>query len=116
MKPKQDNATQPDQEAKSSGRQGTAYPPWDEDPRYGDFLYRFLLGSVLVAIVGGVPIALWVGDWSAYLEFWRILEIAFTALCIYAAMVWVVGQVVKCCWRQLRPRRHFQNPEAGSRH
>ena len=67
---------------------------WEEDPRYQEANYRFLLFMVAVLTVG---VAIWsavASEWMM-LGYWMLgLGVVFLALCLYAAVVWVIGHSV----------------------
>lgn len=75
---------------------------WDEDPRVQESIYRVLLWSVVVGLVGGFIVAFWSGEWSYYLMFLEALAIFLVALCLYAALVWSIGDLVRLLWRLAR--------------
>ena len=72
---------------------------WEEDPRVQESNYRLLLWSVAVGLVGGLVVALWTGDWFYYLMFLEGLGIFLAALCLYAALVWTIGNLVRWTFR-----------------
>lgn len=86
-----------------------AYRIWDEDPRYVEALYPLLVGSLIVAVIGGFALALYSGDWDNYLTFLRFLAIIPLALCLYAGLVWTVGNVIKLCGRLARRLKRKQS-------
>jgi hypothetical protein len=80
---------------------------WDEDPRCQESIYRLLIWSVGIGLVGGAILAFWADDWSGYKTFLRILALTALALCSYAAVIWVLGHSAKwiCrCFQKLKRR------------
>ncbi len=67
---------------------------WEEDPRYQEANYRCFLFIALFSIV---VVATWsgvTGEW-AWLGYWmRGLAIFILALCGYAALVWIIANLV----------------------
>jgi len=82
---------------------------WDEDPRCQESIYRLLVWSVGFGLVGGAILAFWADDWSGYKIFLRILAIATVALCIYAAVIWVVGHSLRGIWSCLQKLKRKRN-------
>jgi hypothetical protein len=72
---------------------------WDEDPRFQEAAYRVLVGGVVIVVIAGFMLALVSGEWALYLTVLRFLAAVLLALCVYAALVWIVGQTVKLVWR-----------------
>ena len=62
---------------------------WDEDPRYQQCVYRFLVGVVAFGVVGGFLESFLLIDWDWYLAFLKALALILAALCIYAAVIWL---------------------------
>jgi hypothetical protein len=75
---------------------------WEEDPQYQQAHYRLLIGTLMVAVVAGLPLSWWTEDWTLYTGFLRVLGAILVALTIYAAMVWLIGQSVKQVYRRWR--------------
>jgi uncharacterized membrane protein YeaQ/YmgE (transglycosylase-associated protein family) len=67
---------------------------WEEDPRWQQANYRFLVGAVVVGLVGSFLISLFFGDWELFKDFLEALGAILAALCIYAAVVWTVAHLV----------------------
>jgi len=51
---------------------------WDEDPSYQNSNFRFLVGTVLCALLAGPIVALWTGDWGFYQGFLGLLAAGVT--------------------------------------
>lgn len=79
---------------------------WDENPRYLEVCYRFLLWIVGVGLVWGLVVSLWSGDWVPYWMFLKILGFALTTLCVYAALVWTVVHLAWTLQGIARKLRH----------
>jgi hypothetical protein len=81
---------------------------WEEDPRWQEANYRFLVCSVVIGLVGGFIFSLWTDDWQPYRIFLEALGIILGGLCIYAACVWTIGHMVVKCWSALKKlkRKH----------
>jgi hypothetical protein len=81
---------------------------WEEDPKWQNATYRFLVASVIVLTV---IVAAWsiVGkDWK-FLFFWSSgLGIIIAALCVYAAIMWLIAHGVESVINLIRRllRRH----------
>jgi hypothetical protein len=90
---------------------------WEEDPIYQEASYRFLLATIFVFYIGGFLISLCVGDWELYLSFLSILVAVVIVLCIYAAIVWTIGNLVKTGWKffkQIKPKSpNLDNPKTN---
>ena len=43
--------------------------------------------------------ALWLNDWSPFEAILGALAIMFAALCVYAGLVWTIGNSIKLLWR-----------------
>ena len=66
---------------------------WEEDPRWQEANYRFLVFLVAVLTVGVVIWSAWMQE-STIIGYWFLgLGVLFFALCIYAAIVWTVGHM-----------------------
>ena len=67
---------------------------WEEDPKWQEANYRFLLFLAAALTVG---VAAWSAverEW-AMLGYWMLgLATLLSALCIYAAIVWIVGHSI----------------------
>jgi hypothetical protein len=68
---------------------------WEEDPRYQESKYRFLVGCMLVALGVGFILSWWSDDLSSYGYFLTFGAIGLAALAIYAGIVWMIGQSTK---------------------
>jgi len=51
---------------------------WEEDPSYQNSNFRFLVGTVLCALLAGPIVALWTGDWGFYQGFLGALAAGVT--------------------------------------
>lgn len=79
---------------------------WDENPRYLETCYRFLLWTTGIGLVWGLVLSLWSGDRASYWLFLKILGIALTTLCVYAALVWAVAHLAWILQRIARKLRY----------
>ncbi len=79
---------------------------WEEDPRWQQANYRFLVGAVVVGLAGSFLISLFSGDWELFRVFLEVLGVIVAALCIYAAVVWTAAHLVAKIWRAFRKLRH----------
>lgn len=67
---------------------------WEEDPKVQEAIYRFLVMLLGAVTVGMTVWAVLEGDWMI-LGYWMICLVGFfLALCIYAAVVWMIGHAV----------------------
>src|SRR5688572_3808765 len=64
---------------------------WEEDPRWQQAHYRFLLWSVGVIGVVVVLISALNGDWDLIRYYFVGLGVVLGVLCTYAAIVWTVA-------------------------
>ncbi len=85
---------------------------WEEDPKWQQAKYRILvcLGFVTVPVL--IFLSLWLDNWSPALAVLGTLGILFAALCIYAALVWIIGNSIKVLWMlvcKLRQKQDFLN-------
>jgi hypothetical protein len=68
---------------------------WEEDPRYQNAVYRFLIGSVVALTVLATVTSILERDWE-FLGYWFLgLGVVFAALCLYAAVVWLLVHIVR---------------------
>ena len=68
---------------------------WEEDPRYQNAVCRFLIGSVVALTLIATAASILERDWE-FLSYWFSgLGIVFAALCLYAAVVWLVVHIVR---------------------
>lgn len=72
---------------------------WDEDPKWQAAAYRALVWTVAFAVVFGLGISLWTGDWDAYRTVLMWIGIFAAAICLYAALVWTVAHLVAALWK-----------------
>ena len=79
---------------------------WEEDPRWQQANYRFLVGAVVVGLVGSFLVSLLLGDWEVFRVFLVGLGVILAALCIYAAIVWTVAYLGVKLWRAFRRWGH----------
>ena len=67
---------------------------WEEDPRYQEANYRFLLFFLAALTIGVAIWSAWEREWMM-LGYWTLgLFAVFLALLIYAAVIWLVGHAV----------------------
>jgi energy-converting hydrogenase Eha subunit H len=67
---------------------------WEEDPRYQEANYRFLLFLIAALTVGVAVWSAWEREWTM-LGYWVLgLLAVLLALALYAAAVWVVGHSI----------------------
>jgi hypothetical protein len=75
---------------------------WEEDPRWQEANYRFLLFLVAVLTVGVAVWSAWERKW-AVLGYWMLgLTAVFFALCLHAAVVWMIGHLIVWLGRLLK--------------
>jgi hypothetical protein len=68
---------------------------WEEDPRYQNAVCRFLIGSVFALTLIATAASILERDWE-FLSYWFLgLGIVFAALCLYAAIVWLIVHIVR---------------------
>jgi hypothetical protein len=79
---------------------------WEEDPRWQQANYRFLLWSVGIVGVAAVLFSVFDGDWTFARYYFLGLGVVLAALCIYAAIVWTVAQVAFLLIRLCRKLFH----------
>ena len=80
---------------------------WEEDPKYQEANYRFLLFLVAALTVGATGWSAIAGDWWL-IGYWMLgLAGVALALCIYAAVVWIIGHSV--VWLGRAFKRVFHN-------
>ena len=82
---------------------------WEEDPRYQEANYRFLLFLIVALTVGVAIWSAWEREWMM-LGYWMLgLLAVLSALVLYAAAVWLVGHsiiwVVGVCKRVFLKKR-----------
>jgi hypothetical protein len=75
---------------------------WEEDPRYQNAACRFLIGSVVTLTLIATVASILKRDWE-FLRLWFLgLGAVFAAICLYAATVWLVVQIVRLIARLIR--------------
>ena len=75
---------------------------WEEEPRYQNIAYRFLIGSVVTLTLIATVASILNRDWE-FLRLWFLgLGVVFAAICLYAAIVWLVVQIVRLIARLMR--------------
>ena len=68
---------------------------WEEDPRWQQANYRFIVGCVVSVTVLATFSSLYTRDWNYLLWWLYALGTIFAALCLYASVVWSVCQIVR---------------------
>jgi hypothetical protein len=68
---------------------------WEEDPRYQNAVYRFLIGSVVALTLIATAASILERDWKFLSNWFLGLGVVFAALCLYAAVVWLVVHIVR---------------------
>jgi len=79
---------------------------WEEDPRWQQGNYRFLVGAVVIGLIGSFFISLFSSDWQLFRVFLEVLGFILAALCIYAAIVWLVAHLGVKLWRVFKGWGH----------
>ena len=75
---------------------------WEEDPRYQNAVYRFLIGTVVVLTLIAMAVSILESDWGLF-RYWLLgLGVLFAALCLYAAIAWLVVHIVCLTARLVR--------------
>ncbi len=75
---------------------------WEENPKWQQANYRLLVWSIAVGVIFGFFISLWSGDWQPYETFLEALGVILAALCIYAAVIWVIGKLALKFFNRLK--------------
>ena len=79
---------------------------WEEDPKWQQANYHFLVGAVIVGFVGSFLISLFLGEWQIFRFFLEALGVVLSALCIYAAIIWTAAHLLVRIWRAFSKLRH----------
>ncbi len=79
---------------------------WDEDPRYQNAVYRFLVGSVVVLTLIVTIASIWESDWELLGHWFVGLGVIFAGLCLYAAIGWLVIHILLLATRLMRKIFH----------
>ena len=79
---------------------------WEEDPRWQQGNYRLLVGAIVIGLIGSFLISLFSSDWQLFRVFLEVLGVILAALCIYAAIVWIVAHLGVKLWRAFRRWGH----------
>jgi uncharacterized membrane protein len=75
---------------------------WEEDPRYQNVAYRFLIGSVVTLTLIASVASVLERDWE-FLRHWFLgWGVVFAAICLYAAIVWLAVHIVRMAARLMR--------------
>ena len=85
---------------------------WDEDPRFQEAHYRFVVGSagVITLLATLLSIVFW--DWE-FLQYWFTwLGVIVGALSLYAASVWLIGHSLRLIIRFVRRLARKRNLDA----
>ena len=86
---------------------------WDEDPRYQNAVYRFLIGSVVALTLIATVECVLERDWE-FLRHWFLgLGVVFAALCLYVAIVWLVVHIVRLATRLMHKVFHRGRHDAS---
>jgi len=80
--------------------------PWEEDPRYQEGNFKFLVWLVAFATVVIGIASLITGNWEPLGTWLWVLLIGGIAVSIYAGIVWSLGHLVLLAIRALRRLRH----------
>jgi len=64
---------------------------WEEDPRWQQAQYKILVWSVGVSGPFALFVSALTGDWSVARWYFTAVGVVVAALCVYAAVVWMVG-------------------------
>jgi hypothetical protein len=78
---------------------------WEEDPKWQQAKYRAVVYLGLLTVPVLIFISLWLNDRSPALAVLETSGILLAALCIYAALVWTIGNSIKALWRLAASRR-----------
>jgi hypothetical protein len=68
---------------------------WEEDPRYQNVTYRLLIGSIVTLTLIVTTVSIWRSDWALLGHWFLGLGVLTAALCHYAAIVWLIAQLVQ---------------------
>jgi hypothetical protein len=72
---------------------------WEEDPRWQRINFRATICLGIFAVTASIFLGLWLNDWSPFEAILGALAIMFAALCVYAGLVWTIGNSIKLLWR-----------------
>jgi hypothetical protein len=75
---------------------------WEEDPRFQNAIYRFLIGSVVTLTVIAVTVSVLERDWELLGHLFLALGALCAALCLYAVVVWLAFHIVRLVAKLVR--------------
>jgi hypothetical protein len=87
---------------------------WEEDPKWRQAKYSTWVCLGFVAVAVAIFLSLWLDNGSPALAVLGTLAILFAALCIYAALVWTIGNSIKALWRLAASRRQARESSKKS--
>jgi len=81
----------------------------EEDPKSQKAKCRISVCWALIPVAVAIFVSLWFDGWSPTLAILGTLGILFAALCVYAALVWSIGNSIRVAWRLAGKLREKQN-------
>ena len=84
---------------------------WEEDPRWQQAQYKFLVWSVGVCGLLAIVVSAFIGDWSVARAYFTAVGVVVAAVCVYAAVVWTVAHGAVLLIRLFR--RVFRGDQNG---
>ncbi len=79
---------------------------WEEDPRWQQATYRFLIGAVALGLAASFGVSLFSGYWGVFEGFLEALGGIAAVLCLYAAVVWTTALLARTIWMGFKKQRH----------
>jgi hypothetical protein len=64
---------------------------WEEDPRYQQENYRFLVWGVGIIGVLTLLCSIITGDWALTKDYLTVVLVVLAAVLVYCAIIWAVG-------------------------
>jgi hypothetical protein len=72
---------------------------WEDDPRYQNAIYRFLIGTIIALTLIATVFSILEKNWE-FLRSWFLgLGVIIAAICLYALIIWLIVQVVRLATR-----------------
>jgi hypothetical protein len=81
---------------------------WEEDPRWQQAQYRFLLWCLGVGTLLVTALSLWYRDWEPIGYWLAALAVLVAALGLYAALIWTAAQALRLLAKLIRRRLRRQ--------